>query len=149
MHKIAALEMTEVKKIASYLSWSLCFSMYIKPGPMLAVYAYHRLDYPSPYKTKHEKQGWKEVTFIQLSNEESHISVTEIKSQMTPSKVSMTTSVNASYSVVRQMAGPVVRSVQSSSSSVRCNILVTLVFALLSATPDGSKSCWGLGEIYL
>ena len=33
-------------------------------GPMLLVYAYHRLDYPSPYKTKHEKQGFKIVTLI-------------------------------------------------------------------------------------
>lgn len=36
----------------------------IKPGPMLLVYAYHTLDYPSPYKTKHEKQGFKIVTLI-------------------------------------------------------------------------------------
>ncbi|XP_022804105.1 DBH-like monooxygenase protein 2 homolog [Stylophora pistillata] len=36
----------------------------IKPGPMLLVYAHHTLDYPSPYKTKHEKQGFKMVTLI-------------------------------------------------------------------------------------
>ena len=31
---------------------------------MLLVYAYHSLDYPSPYKTEHEKQGSKLVTLI-------------------------------------------------------------------------------------
>ena len=35
-----------------------------QPGPMLLVYAYHSLDYPSPYKTNHEKQGSKLVTLI-------------------------------------------------------------------------------------
>lgn len=41
--------------------WQIHF---LQPGPMLLVYAYHTLDYPSPYKTKHEKQGFKIVTLI-------------------------------------------------------------------------------------
>ena len=36
----------------------------LKPGPMLLVYGYHSLDYPSPFRTKHEKQGSKLVTLI-------------------------------------------------------------------------------------
>ena len=31
---------------------------------MLLVYAYHSLDYPSPYRTQHEKQGSKRVALI-------------------------------------------------------------------------------------
>ena len=42
-------------------------------GPMLLVYAYHTLDYPSPYKTKHEKQGFKMVTLIPADNDTTHI----------------------------------------------------------------------------
>lgn len=39
---------------------------------MLLVYAYHTLDYPSPYKTKHEKQGFKIVTLIPADTSTTH-----------------------------------------------------------------------------
>ena len=97
-----------------------------QPGPMLLVYAYHSLDYPFPYKTKHEKQGSKLVTLIPADSgkpEKPTGGVTEnsITSQ------NNRTSTTASSSANNTVGDPDQR---SSSSNICVSVILTIFFSL-------------------
>lgn len=92
---------------------------------MLLVYAYHSLDYPAPYETKHQKQGSKLVTLIpsgpgkpeKPTSGVSENSITSQNNQM------LTT---ASSSANNTVGDPVQR---SSSSNIRVSVVFTVVFS--------------------
>ena len=63
----------------------------MQTGPMLLVYAYHSLDYPSPYKTLHEKQGWKTVTLLHEDSGTTTTSTATLKPTSLPTHVATKT----------------------------------------------------------
>ena len=97
-----------------------------QPGPMLLVYAYHSLDYPSPYKTKHEKQGSKSVTLIpadpdKLVKPTGGVTENSITTQSTQALT------NASSSANKNTVGDPDQ--RSASSNARVSVVLTLMFS--------------------
>lgn len=111
-----------------------------QPGPMFLVYAYHSLDYPSPYKTKHEKQGFKLVTLIPVSTGKPELKPTcEVNkssttahqgSQKLPTAKATSTAVNACSSVNVSGCDPVPREQRPASSNAHASVYFTFVFCL-------------------
>ena len=96
---------------------------------MLLVYAYHRLDYPSPYKTKHEKQGFKIVTLIPADTGKTRQTPTTPNIQML-STLNVSIRADASSVTNGTVVGPVARILKSASSNAHASSYFTLVFSL-------------------
>ncbi|XP_020616422.1 uncharacterized protein LOC110054376, partial [Orbicella faveolata] len=115
----------------------------IKRGPMLLVYAYHSLDYPSPYKTEHEKQGSKPVTLIPADPGKL------VKPTGGVTEISITTEINqaltrASSSANNTVGDPDQR---SSSSNACASVVLTLVFSSCNLIFTASTSIFFLRVI--